>query len=417
MGGRRQHVVHEARRCKRCTDGTVTWNSVCYGPHMNFGLFYHSLVSDWNHGNAHFLRGVAAELVARGHRVRVLEPRNGWSRAHLIEQHGPEAIADFHAAFPQLTSELYDPQTLDLDNALDDVDIVIVHEWTALDVLEKIANHRTRQGNYGLLFHDTHHRAVSAPDALAEMRIERFDGVLAFGESLVSQYRRLGWGRRVWAWHEAADTRTFYPRTPRAAPDADLIWVGNWGDDERVRELDEYLLGPVRELHLSADVFGVRYPEDALTRLGSAGIRYRGWIANHRVPEAFARSKVTVHVPRGPYTSLLPGIPTIRPFEALACGIPLVSAPWDDVEGLFRRDDFIMVHDRAEMAHALRRVLNDVDFAAELSRRGLETIRTRHTCAHRVDELLRIISDARLGPASAEAAETADSGSHMHQEV
>ena len=34
---------------------------------MKFALFYHSLLSDWNHGNAHFLRGVATELLARGH--------------------------------------------------------------------------------------------------------------------------------------------------------------------------------------------------------------------------------------------------------------------------------------------------------------------------------------------------------------
>jgi len=34
---------------------------------MKIVMFYHSLVSDWNHGNAHFLRGVASELVARGH--------------------------------------------------------------------------------------------------------------------------------------------------------------------------------------------------------------------------------------------------------------------------------------------------------------------------------------------------------------
>ena len=39
----------------------------------------------------------------------------------------------------------------------------------------------------------------------------------------------------------------------------------------------------------------------------------------------FARYRVTVHVPRRPYVAALPGIPTIRPFEALACGIPLVS--------------------------------------------------------------------------------------------
>lgn len=49
----------------------------------------------------------------------------------------------------------------------------------------------------------------------------------------------------------------------------------------------------------------------------------------------FAQFKVTIHVPRRPYTQALPGIPTIRLFEALACGIPLIGAPWDDVEGLF----------------------------------------------------------------------------------
>ena len=33
---------------------------------MNFVLFYHSLLSDWNHGNAHFLSGIVSELRARG---------------------------------------------------------------------------------------------------------------------------------------------------------------------------------------------------------------------------------------------------------------------------------------------------------------------------------------------------------------
>ena len=46
-------------------------------------MFYHSLLSDWNHGNAHFLRGVARELQARGHRVEIYEPFNGWSLANI----------------------------------------------------------------------------------------------------------------------------------------------------------------------------------------------------------------------------------------------------------------------------------------------------------------------------------------------
>ena len=47
---------------------------------MRLVFFVHSLVSDWNHGNAHFLRGVVRELIARGHDVRVYEPEDAWSR-------------------------------------------------------------------------------------------------------------------------------------------------------------------------------------------------------------------------------------------------------------------------------------------------------------------------------------------------
>ena len=125
--------------------------------------------------------------------------------------------------------------------------------------------------------------------------------------------------------------------------------------------------------------------------LADAGIDYAGWLPNYEAPELFARYGVTMHVPRRPYVRALPGVPTIRVFEALACGIPLVSAPWDDAEGLFRHGtDYLVARDGDEMALRLREVLEDADLAAELRRSGLETILARHTCAHRVDELLEI---------------------------
>ena len=59
---------------------------------------------------------------------------------------------------------------------------------------------------------------------------------------------------------------------------------------------------------------------------------------------------VTVHIPRQPYVQALPGIPTIRPFEALACGIPLICSPWQDVEGLFTPGtDFLIARHGREM--------------------------------------------------------------------
>jgi len=159
---------------------------------------------------------------------------------------------------------------------------------------------------------------------MARYDLAHYDGVLAYGAVLRDLYLKKGWAARAWTWHEAADVRVFSP-LPRAAKTRDLVWVGNWGDDERVAELQEFLFEPGGALELDAEVFGVRYPEAALTSLKTAGIRYGGWVANFRVPELFTSARVTIHVPRGPYARQLPGIPTIRPFEAMACGIPLVS--------------------------------------------------------------------------------------------
>ena len=357
---------------------------------MRFVLFCHSLVSDWNHGNAHFLRGVVRELRARGHAVRVYEPHDGWSRTNLLAERGEAAIRRFEDAFPGLRSIEYDADGLNLDAALAGADVVIVHEWTDPALVARIGAHRARGGRYRLLFHDTHHRSVSEPESMAGFDLDGFDGVLAFGEAVREVYLRRGWARQVWTWHEAADVALFHP-LPATGRDGDLVWIGNWGDEERSEELAAFLLAPIRRLGLRARIYGVRYPEDARRALHEAGAAYGGWLANADVPATFARHGVTVHVPRRYYTTLLPGIPTIRVFEALACGIPLVCAPWDDAEGLFRPGrDYLVAWNGGAMAHALRAVLADRDLAAELARSGLATVRARHTCAHRVEELLAI---------------------------
>src|SRR5947209_10937898 len=109
---------------------------------MRVVLFCHSIVSDWNHGNAHFLRGVAAELLARGHEVRIYEPADAWSLQNLVSEYGEEPVARFYAAFPRLASTRYDVNSLDLDEALEDADLVLVHEWNAHDLVARVGCHR-----------------------------------------------------------------------------------------------------------------------------------------------------------------------------------------------------------------------------------------------------------------------------------
>lgn len=358
---------------------------------MRCVLFCHAFTSCWNNGNAHFLRGVARELHALGHEVVVFEPIDGWSRLNAIRDRGEQVLNEVQTLFSGLDIRRYDT-FLDLDRALDGAGLVIVHEWNSPELIAEIGRRRAQGASFTLLFHDTHHRAVTAPAELEQFDLDGFDGVLAFGEVLRQIYLKLGWANRAFTWHEAADVALYRP-LPEIARTDDVVWIGNWGDGERAAELDEFLVRPVSELALGAKIYGVRYSDTALRTIDAAGIAYCGWLPAHQAPSAFARARTTVHVPRGPYVRSLRGIPTIRMFEAMACGIPIVSAPWDDAERIFPEGSYLRAADRGQMKQALRSLLHDPELALATAARGLRAVSDRHTCRHRVLQLLEIVAE------------------------
>ena len=362
---------------------------------MRVVYFTHSLQSCWNHGNAHFLRGVLRELQARGHQVEALEPEGSWSLQNLRRDAGEQGLRAWRHAYPDLQATSYAPGT-DPAELTHGADLVIMHEWNEPALVAAVGTLRKRGARFTLLFHDTHHRAVSDPEAIRAFDLSGYDGVLAFGETLSEVYRRWGWQGRVWTWHEAADTRLFRPPAGEGHRQG-LVWIGNWGDGERTAELEQFLFRPAQSAALPLDIYGVRYPAEALATLRRYGAHYHGWLPNVRAPHVFAEHLATVHVARRFYTTRLPGIPTIRVFEALACGIPLVSAPWDDCERLFTPgEDYLVATDGEVMTRHLRSLAADPDLRCSLAEHGLATIRARHSCSHRVDELLAIV--AQLTP-------------------
>jgi glycosyltransferase involved in cell wall biosynthesis len=316
-----------------------------WGARVKIVVFTHSLRSCWNHGNAHFLRGVLRELTAAGHRVAAYEPEGAWSVANLLRDHGEAGLAASLAPYPELSATVFDA-SLDLDAALDGADAVLVHEWNEPDLVARIGRARRCGGRFTLLFHDTHHRAVSDPDAIRRFDLDGYDGVLAFGETLAAVYRRWDWGDRVFVWHEAADTRLFHPPlcgkgwrwSGRACPlsrrerdgvrgttspqgyslsgAAEGARTGRRGwppsplplplrkrgvaaasarassgsatgaTGERSAELDAFLFRPAQAVGLPLDVYGVRYPPEALAALDRAGARYRGWLPTPARPRS-----------------------------------------------------------------------------------------------------------------------------------
>jgi spore maturation protein CgeB len=357
-----------------------------------FALFYQSLISDWNHGNAHFLRGLMRALEARGHSTICYEQTDNWSLTNLLRIN-PRAIEEFTRDFPDLAFERYaaDGNLEDtLRRKLSAADCVIVHEWNEPEVIRLVGKLAQELG-VQTYFHDTHYRVVLEDAHRASLELERYTGILAYSPSVAERYRSHGFNN-VEVFHEAADITVFQPLA--LAKTIDVVFVGNYGDGDRSDELEEYVFGPRLNLHdLRYVVYGVRYPAEVVARLNNGlDITYGGWLPNVRVPGVYSSARVVLHVPRRQYVDLLPGTPTIRVFEALASGACLISLPWPDTDHLFETGrDFAVAHTPDEMRELIGWLCHDDAARSAFGEHGRETILQRHTCGHRAEQLLRLI--------------------------
>ena len=340
---------------------------------MKFVFFIHSAVSDWNHGNAHFLRGLMSALTRMGHGVVSYEPRGAWSVENLLRDHGVGPIVDFARAYPEIDVRSYDPQSPslsdDLAEAVAGADLVLVHEWNDPHVVNALPALVRAAGGIPL-FHDTHHRPAASPSPSPASTCRRTTAC---------------WRSATCCATCTASASAWSARGPFTRPRTSCA-SSRW-TCRSPRTSSGSATGATRSARRSCATTGWAprgaFPSCRSRRTASAipSTRWRSWrrrawssAAGRRpctVPEAFARSRVTLHVPRRAYVQALRGIPTIRVFEALACGIPLVSAPWLDSESLFAPGDYVSVDSPEAMWEALHRFATDDDARAEQAERGL----------------------------------------------
>lgn len=359
-----------------------------------FAFFYQSVISDWNHGNAHFLRGLLRALQARGHACVCYEQFDNWSLVNLLRIN-PQAIETFALDFPDLHFERYvlGPELENwLRHTLAQSDVVLVHEWNDPSIIRLVGKLASQIG-VRAYFHDTHYRVVLDEAHRRSLGLEQYAGILAYSPSVAEQYRALGF-ERVHVFHEAADTTVFEPLpVPKTT---DVVFVGNYGDGDRSDELEDFVFGPRPSLPaLRYAVYGVRYPEEVVARLNNGlDISYGGWLPNIRVPRVYSSARVVLHIPRRQYVELLPGTPTIRVFEALASGACLISLPWDDTDHLFDAgEDYAVAHSPKEMRDLIDWLCADDAARNGFGEHGRRTILARHTCGHRADQLLEVVAE------------------------
>lgn len=364
---------------------------------LRIHVFSHSLVSDWSHGSAHFLRGLSRALMQMGHKVRCHEELGSWSLINLVrneQERSIDSIDQFRQEFRELDIHFYerkDGLRDHLKTELRHAEVVLIHEWNEPGLVNTVLSLKDELGFRALLL-DTYHRAYTRAGEMLQFHLHLFDGVLAAGEPIRKIYMD-GFGiRRAWTFHEGADTDHFFPKT--AERKQDLVWIGNWGDEERTAELAEFLVSPTGALsELNVKAYGVRYPAEAVDWMRDAGVEFAGYLPNLDAPQVYAESALALHLPRKQYTNGLAGVPAPRMFEALACGATLLSAPWDDLEGLFRKEDFVRVDNAEQMQAEITHLLQDESARKQIGANGLETIRARHTCGHRAAQFIEICNE------------------------
>src|SRR6185437_1571199 len=93
---------------------------------------------------------LTSELVTLGHEVRCYEERDGWSIKNLAAE-GDSALAEansnFRQAFPNLDVRCYSGGRglhQFLETELAGADIVVIHEWNSLDVVNAILELKQR---------------------------------------------------------------------------------------------------------------------------------------------------------------------------------------------------------------------------------------------------------------------------------
>ena len=150
---------------------------------------------------------------------------------------------------------------------------------------------RARGGRFTLLFHDTHHRAVTAPRRDARLRPRRATTACSpSARRWRDVYRALGLGRPRVRLARGRRHAPFHPPAQESAREG-LVWIGNWGDGERsdgARRAS--CCEPAHDAGLAA-----RHLRRALSRRGAArrsqryGARYRGWLAECRARRTCSR--------------------------------------------------------------------------------------------------------------------------------
>lgn len=344
-----------------------------------------SITSSWGNGHATTYRALVRQLAARGHDVLFLERDLPWYADNRDMPRPAGARA-----------ELYDSVAALRDRFAGDVrdaDAVIVGSYVPEGI--EVAEWVTSAARGVTAFYDIDTPVTLAKlanggaDYISKTLIPKYDIYLSFtgGPTLERLEREFG-ARMARPLYCSVDPEHYAPEA--AEPAWDLGYLGTYSDD-RQPMLTQLMLEPARGLRDHRFVVaGPQYPADI------------AWPDNveritHLPPRAhkgfYNAQRYTLNITRADMVRA-GWSPSVRLFEAAACGTPIISDWWDGLDEFFEPGREILI---ARSARDTEEYLHDVPAAerAQVGTRARARVLANHTAAHRAEELELVALEAR----------------------
>jgi spore maturation protein CgeB len=353
---------------------------------MNVVFIGLSITSSWGNGHATNYRALIRALRARGVRAVFLERDVPW---YASNRDAPEAGV-LYASFEELREEH--------ETTVRDADLVVVGSYVPDGVA--VGDWVTSTARGVTAFYD-----IDTPVTLEKLRagdeeylsaalLPRYDLYLSFtGGPTLRELEHVWGARRALPFYCLVDPTQYFPEA--LSERWTLGYLGTYSDD-RQPTLARLLVEPASRL--PAETFAVAGPQYPDEITWPANVERIEHLPPHAHRAFYCSQRLTLHVTRAAMTRA-GWSPSVRLFEAAACGVPVLSDWWDGLDAFFRPGrDILAPRTSNDAIDVLRKT--DRDTLRAIGERARARALAEHTAERRVDQLLSYVE----APAQAAAA-------------
>ena len=353
---------------------------------MNFVIVGLSITSSWGNGHATTYRALVRALAARGHDVLFLERDMPWYAENRDLPSPPFCRTRLY----NTVGELEDRHAESIHRA----DVVIVGSYVPQGIAAGDVVLRHARGVTAFYDIDTPvtlaRLAAGRVDYITAQQIPRYELYLSFtgGPTLDLLHQRFG-ARRPRALYCSVDSDLYFPER-RIAKRYDLGYLGTYSED-RQPVLERLMLQAARRWREGRFVVaGPQYPESIVWPPNVERVQH---LAPRRHRRFYNQLRYTLNVTRRDMVKAGYS-PSVRLFEAAACGSVIISDNWKGLDRFFTpAAEILLSRNAAQTCRYIREIAEDE--RRQIGMRARARVLGAHTAHHRARELEAFVADVR----------------------